>query len=1365
MFVINQARNILAITLLFLVCIPAYSQTGPGGVGNSTSNILWLKANEITGLVSGADVQTWTDASGNSNTLTQPDALVSPVYQTNVLNGLPVVRFNKTNNRIRKGSFAGVSASNMTAIYVNKTSDSNDATISYASTVDSNDFLLFKSENLTLYRATGNLASGVSFNNNTFHITNAAWRSSDGRVELWKNGVQSFTSTGFRTGSSIGTNGTLALAGEQDVEDGDYQATQAHSGDFAEVIMFNTFLNTAQQIIVSNYLAAKYNLTITNNRYAYRSTHPNAVAGIGREDVSNTHTSAMSANILRVENPSGLNVNQEYLLFGHNNADATTAWTTTEAPNGGTDIQRLAREWRLDETGDVGKVDFIINTAAMPATPLNHTMYALMVDADGDFSSGASVYEMSLLAGSEYKVSGVEISDGDYVAIAAVRPTVQHSITSSSGAEDVNASITVELNFIPSTNKTVEVTTSDVTATAGSDYTALVASTVTIMIGTTTTNYTVNITDDAVGESNESFIATLANPSAGLNLGVNTVHTYTIIDNDISRKVYFDLASSSNSETVTSANINLSISEVDNVNPTTVDYAVTGGTATGGGVDYTLASGTVTFPPSVTTGFFTISINNDVLFEANETIIITLSNPTNSNLDNTVPYAGTGFVSHTYTINNDDTAPTIQFSTTSSSGSETVPTVNFQVALNKVSGVAASAAFTVTGTATGGGVDYTLANGTVTIPAGSTTANITATIVNDNLEELSETIIITLSAPSNATLGANTVHTYTIINNSVTGYTGPGGVGQASSNKLWLRSEDLALVADGTDITTWTDFSGNGNHLVQANTSFTPRFYNNITNGQAVARFNQANGRIVKTNFSNFPTNEITTFHVNRTTDSGDGVLSYASSASDNDYLLYSSNNLAVYRGSTNITSGVSFNNNVFNIATTTWQSSNGATTVWKNGKEEYTTTGFRTGTSIATGGTFALAGEQDGINSGYDAAQDHLGDFAEVAVYNLRLNTTQIIIVQNYLAAKYGLNLLTNKVYTQDGGTSGNYDFEVAGIGRISDSNFHADAKGSGIVRINEARDLDNEEFLMWGHDNGSLKATNITDIPVGVAARFERVWRVSEVNRSFAEVDVGGVDISFDLTGLGSVTASDLVLLVDADGVFATDAMEVSGAIHDGGNVYRFSNVSQLSNNMRFTLGTKNMNQTPLPVDLLSFTASAISNNKVALKWATTSETNHSHFVIERTTDGNNFELIDIVPGTGNSEHRINYNYVDQAPLTGRSFYRLKIVDFSGEFEYSELVEIKLLPERHPSKFKVYPNPLTDDQVLKIEYQISDVQSIYINVFNMKGELILGHEKSLEAEHGIIEFSKAALPKGVLLVRISTTEGEHWSYKLMVN
>ena len=122
---------------------------------------------------------------------------------------------------------------------------------------------------------------------------------------------------------------------------------------------------------------------------------------------------------------------------------------------------------------------------------------------------------------------------------------------------------------------------------------------------------------------------------------------------------------------------------------------------------------------------------------------------------------------HTYTITDND-ASSVEFNATSSSGAESVSSAALQVDLSNQSASAVTVDYAVTGTATGSGADYTLANGTLTIPANTSSANITiGSIVDDSLVEGNETVIVTLSNPSGATLGTDTVHTYTITDNDV----------------------------------------------------------------------------------------------------------------------------------------------------------------------------------------------------------------------------------------------------------------------------------------------------------------------------------------------------------------------------------------------------------------------------------------------------------------------------------------------------------------------------------------------------------------------------------------------------------------------
>ena len=336
-------------------------------------------------------------------------------------------------------------------------------------------------------------------------------------------------------------------------------------------------------------------------------------------------------------------------------------------------------------------------------------------------------------------------------------PVVDFNTTSSNGAESVSSkAITVDLSAVSAQAVTVDYAVTGTATGSGTDYT-LANGTLTINAGATSGTITIaSIIDDAADEANETVILTLSNPN-NATLGSDSVHTYTITDNDNAPVVDFNVTSSSGVESVSSAGLTVDLSAASNQN-VTVDYAVTG-TATGSGTDYTLANGTLTISAGATSGTITIAgIIDDTLDEANETVIVTLSNPSNATL-------GTDKV-HTYTITDNDSAPAVDFNTTSSNGSESVSSKAITVDLSAASSQNVTVDYAVTGTATGSGTDYTLANGTLTINAGATSGTITiASIVNDSLDEANETVILTLSNPSNATLGSDSVHTYTIDDN------------------------------------------------------------------------------------------------------------------------------------------------------------------------------------------------------------------------------------------------------------------------------------------------------------------------------------------------------------------------------------------------------------------------------------------------------------------------------------------------------------------------------------------------------------------------------------------------------------------------
>jgi len=335
-------------------------------------------------------------------------------------------------------------------------------------------------------------------------------------------------------------------------------------------------------------------------------------------------------------------------------------------------------------------------------------------------------------------------------------PTVAFSATTSNGSEATTSfNIPVTLSAAYSQTVTVGYSVTGGTATAGGTDFTLGAGTLTFTAGVTSQNIAVTVVNDGATEVDETIIVTLASPTNS-TLGTNTVHTYTINDND-PPTVAFTTTASNATEATTVVNIPVTLSGAYS-QTVTVGYSVTGGTATGSGTDFTLASGTLTFTAGVTSQNVAITVNNDVLDEANETIIVTLASPTVATL-------GTN-TAHTYTIDDDDTAPTVAFSATTSNGGEASTSVNIPVTLSAASGQTVTVGYSVTGgTATAGGTDFTLGAGTLTFTAGVTSQNIAVTVVNDGTTELDETIIITLASPNNSTLGTNTVHTYTINDN------------------------------------------------------------------------------------------------------------------------------------------------------------------------------------------------------------------------------------------------------------------------------------------------------------------------------------------------------------------------------------------------------------------------------------------------------------------------------------------------------------------------------------------------------------------------------------------------------------------------
>ncbi|WP_222843474.1 beta strand repeat-containing protein [Roseivirga misakiensis] len=359
----------------------------------------------------------------------------------------------------------------------------------------------------------------------------------------------------------------------------------------------------------------------------------------------------------------------------------------------------------------------------------------------------------SVVIGDATGTGTINNDDTTVVTIANV------SANENSGAQTITATLTnpVQGGFA------FDVFTTDGTATvADSDYSSTAGSTLTF-VGTAGETQTLNLQGlgDMKVEANETFTMSMTNvgfTSVDTNdIDVSSVATYTILNDD--------------SATVTIANVAVNENDGTATITLTLDNAVDGGfdvdvstadnTATTADGDYTaVTSATETFAGTASeTETFTITIGGDTKVEADELVDIAMSNLVPTTVDaSDIDITDAAQL----TLTNDDAA-TVAFNATASSGSEATASTNLQVDLSTSSDFTITVDYTVTGTATGAGTDYTLDNGTLTFTPGDVSENITiASIVDDVLDEVDETVIVTLSNPSNATLGTNTIHTYTI---------------------------------------------------------------------------------------------------------------------------------------------------------------------------------------------------------------------------------------------------------------------------------------------------------------------------------------------------------------------------------------------------------------------------------------------------------------------------------------------------------------------------------------------------------------------------------------------------------------------------
>ncbi|MEL6904756.1 MAG: Calx-beta domain-containing protein, partial [Planctomycetota bacterium] len=325
-------------------------------------------------------------------------------------------------------------------------------------------------------------------------------------------------------------------------------------------------------------------------------------------------------------------------------------------------------------------------------------------------------------------------------------PTVAFDAPASSAPEEGGSvAHTVRASDYAPFTIIVPVTTSG-TATDGVDFN-LTTSTLTIPVGELTADVGLDVLDDMDVEGDETVSLDLGAPT-GATLGSPANHLVTIVDDENADPVV-DFTAATSTATEADGTVFISVA-LDVPAPADVTLPVlVMGTATGGGVDYTLQTSPLVIPTGSSTGAFQIDLAQDPLFEITETVVLDLDVPTGATL-------GT-VTTHTLDLTDDDPMPTVQFTSFRFVVEEDVGTYDVDLVLSEAAGVDVSVPYTITGRASGPG-DISFPAGPAVVTAGSTTGAIPITVVLDTEFEPGEVFLVALGAPDNALPGAIDSH-------------------------------------------------------------------------------------------------------------------------------------------------------------------------------------------------------------------------------------------------------------------------------------------------------------------------------------------------------------------------------------------------------------------------------------------------------------------------------------------------------------------------------------------------------------------------------------------------------------------------------
>jgi len=172
-------------------------------------------------------------------------------------------------------------------------------------------------------------------------------------------------------------------------------------------------------------------------------------------------------------------------------------------------------------------------------------------------------------------------------------------------------------------------------------------------------------------------------------------------------------------------------------------------------------------------------------------------------------------------------------------------------------------------------------------------------------------------------------------------------------------------------------------------------------------------------------------------------------------------------------------------------------------------------------------------------------------------------------------------------------------------------------------------------------------------------------------------------------------------------------------------------------------------LPVELVKF---GLENQEgsVLLNWETKSETDNDYFVVLRSQNGIDFEEIGELYGQGNSSVIVNYQFIDNRPLYGTSYYKLQQVDFNGGTSLTGLLSTSF---SLTDTFILYPNPTSSS--IRLLLSVEEKESVLIEIFDVVGQLVFVKNQNLSIGTNSVPLGITFFKEGMYFCKVTFSNG----------